>query len=821
MGEELLVLRRNGEAVPWRREKIQIAVAQAFLAENRPEEDAVPIAERVERKIFARGLDTIDIESIQDAVQNELLARGEGEVARSYLAYRQRRAEARERAVAPLGQRTMIFLSDPDGTSLCWTGETMSERFEAAAAGLPLSISADLFARLTRDIGGEMEMGVLRERILCNALPLAKGDPVYAKFAAQLAIQFLYGEVLGHGCSPVDGPVIARLQGEYFEKYVREGVQTGRFDGRLVNFDLPTLAGVLEISRDRLLDWPAVELLESELLMRRERRAIETPQIFWMRVAMGIFIGDAGRRNDRVIALYQALSRLEFCPASTTLLYAGTPHPQLLPSYVYAVEDSLRDIMVRGIAENAFAAKWGAGLGGSWTAVRGAGTEIAATGGISAGIAPFLDLHRHQLAIATQGPHRRAGAGCAYLAIWHGDVEEFVTLRKNFSDRNTPRREPELQTSLWIPDLFMERLAAGDDRWTLFQPSDVPDLLVSSGEAFAERYRAYEGEEKIWRRQLSLRELWQKILALMFETGFPRLAFQDSFNRNRKGETIRASSLFGESAMAMDADETAGSAFGSISLPAQMVDGTGGLDWERYRRTIHLAIGALDAILDATRFPSPMAEKHCRRNRGLSLGISGLHDFLRRRGLPYDSEEAESEVGRIFTLLHGESRCAAGERNRYLNAQSPTGRTSRLLGVSPGSLPLPRNVRTLSLPGGEKVRVLDGQLADALKRSGHWSDGMGERLVYLEGDPESLPEGLREIFATAFDMDAERLISLAATIQGSIDQSQAFPLCLRLPTFTRLSQLLQLAWSRGIRSIGPLLTTHALVQERAREKFSG
>jgi ribonucleoside-diphosphate reductase alpha chain len=484
--------------------------------------------------------------------------------------------------------------------------------------------------------------------------------------------------------------------------------------------------------------------------------------------------------------------------------------------------------MVRGIGENAFASKWGAGLGGSWSAIRGAGSKIGGTGGISEGIIPFLELHQHQLAIANQGSHRRPGAGCAHLDMWHGDVEAFIDLRKNLAAKTGVRHDPELRTCLWIPDLFMERLADRDGRWTLFQPQDVGDLLSLWGDGFSRRYAHYEGlaaDGKIWSKGLSIQKIWQKILALMLETGFPRLAFGDSFNRHhahRDGARVAASGLFGETAMAIGAEETAGSAFGTISIPAHL-DAAGHWDGDRYRRTIHLAVQALDAVLDATAFPSPAMGDHCRKYRSLSLGLAGLHDFLRMRLIPLDSPAGERATDQLFETLCRESSVASDGRNGYRNAQAPTTRTARLLGVSPGSLPAVSNVTKISLPSGEKIWVLDANLVKILRHRGLWSAELGEQLAYLDGDLEAFPEipdAIRRAHAPAFSLDPEKFLSLAATIQKNLDQSQYLPLYLRMPTFTQLSTLLQMAWKKDLKTIGPLVTSHAWIHERARAKFN-
>jgi ribonucleoside-diphosphate reductase alpha chain len=767
-------------------------------------------------------------------------------------------------------QQAMTFVRGHDGSVHCWGEEKWRGRIALAANGLfmPESIE-ELMRKLQVAVGDELTADELRKKVLSNALRSAKVDPAFARLAARLGLQFLYEEVLGSSIDVLSADDLRTAQRQYFPHYIAHAVSLGQLDARLQKFNLTTLSEELCLERDYPLDWSAYSLLYEEFLLRDETHALETPQIFWMRVAMGVFIEDSGRDDRRVLDLYKSLSLREFCPASTTLLYAGTKHPHLLPGYVYALQDNMEDIMSRGIAENAFASKWGAGLGGSWSSIRGKGAKIGGSRGISEGVRPFLELHRHQLTIANQGPNRRKGAGCAYLDLWHWDVEMFIELHRKPREERGGDRGSKLRICLWVPDLFMERLGEKDAQWTLFQPNDVPDLLQLHGDDFRWRYLHYETlaeEERISSKRVPVRQLWQKILAFAFETGFPALAFCDTFNRQHclGGQyVIHASSLFGEMAMALGYGETAGGAFGSISIPAHL-SGSGSIDGEKFAQTVRLAVDALDAVLSVCSFPSQSIAKHCAYYRGICLGVSGLHDWLRMQNLPFDCEEAERQTDTLFELLHYEALsasnnlaqkhgpCAASEdlsvekickvdpsasikwrdlqlairnwglRNAYLLGCAPNGRTAKLLGTSPGALPLSRNGHIISLPDGECVWLLDEQLASVLKTRGLWSGDLGERLNHLEGDvsafPE-LPDDLRRTFVTAFECSPERLLAIAATIQKHIDQSQYVPLQLRMPTFSQISALLIRAWKCGIKVIGPLLTAQALASERARANF--
>jgi ribonucleoside-diphosphate reductase alpha chain len=809
------------------------------------------------------------MEAIQDAVQGELLLQGEDRVAVAYAAYRERRRQERAKLEQSVGQRTACFVRYGDGAVRCW-GDGLWEKWLAEPlreSQLPLA-AEELIPVLLRSLPDGPTLGELRNVVLSNALRRCKEDPRYGPLGTALGRQFLREEVFGESCDGSDGEMAQTLLREKFSEYIDRATALGLLDPRLMAMDRRVLARQLEPARDKLFDWSAFDLLYREFLLRDGEKIIELPQWFWMRVAMGLHVETEEKlRTEKIIELYGALSRLEFCPASTTLLYAGSASPHLLPSYVYVLEDNMQDIMVRGIAENAFASRWGAGLGGSWSHIRGRGSRIGGSRGISEGIAPFLDLHRHQLSIANQGSHRRSGAGCAYLTLWHGDVEEFIEFRKKICPKDAGGRRDSLRTCLWIPDLFMERLAEGKCQWTLFQPNEVPELLFAGGEEFADRYRRCEvraREGSIWSKCIPVEELWQKILASVFETGFPCLAFSDSFQRGQAGAEgiVESSSLFGENAMALERGEVGCSAFGTVSLPAHLGP-DGALDRERFCRTVRLAIETLDNVLSITKLHSAGAVRHRNRCRSLSLGLAGLHDLLRRQDVPFDSEAAARQTAYLFEvfsytaldtsadLSRERGPCPAGRtvrpflgvseladsaadldwnalrekvsrhglRNGHLLAGAPTSRTAVLLAVSPGTLPVVRNLRPILLPSGERSWALDPLLLERLQADGLRSSELVGALSHLEGDvgafPE-LPEDLRRCFASAFDLDPERLLSLAATIQRRIDQSQYLPCHLRMPTFHRLSSLAQSAWRQGIKVIGPLVSTHDLLRERAR-----
>lgn len=878
MVKDIRVLRRNQQVVPWRREKIEIALRKAFIDENAEPEKAVTIAEAVEQKIFSRGLPLVDIETIQDVVEQELQLAGFSEIAQSYRAYRLHRQELRESANHHSDiSHDEYCVRFENGEEELWTLEKWECLLKTALQDLSVPLSVEeLVAHIRKVLVPEMPYDNFKREVLSQVLRLAEQDPGYSRLAARLRLIFLYREVLGHDLAFSDFESLSQAVKSYFQDYITRGIQEKWLDARLGEFDLDILSDALNLRLDFECDWEDLSLLVQEYLFRDEDGIQELPQIFWMRVAMGVFIEDAGRTESNVIELYFALSHHLLMLSTPTLLYAGTCHPQLLPSYVYTLRDSMKDIMSRGIAENAYASKWGAGLGGCWTAIRAKGSFIEGTQGTTEGVRPFLELHAKQLAIANQGPNRRSGAGCAYLDIWHRDAEDFVELRKQLQAQLPPRKEPELQTSLLIPDLFMKRLEESDAVWTFFDPCDVPDLESLVGTEFESRYLHYEQlvkEGKLPGKSIPIIPFWQKILAFIFETGFPRVAFKDLLNRSNMGSPhgmIPCSSLFGESAMNVSDQETAGSAFGSISLTGHLKS-DGGFDFEQFKETIHLAVKALDAVLDATDFISENVQRHCEHYRGISLGLMGLHQFLRVQGVAMDSDSAREWISQISEFLAYHTLLASTElavskgvapafegslwsegkfffdetprvsllqlpwdelrniirerglRNIYLLSHAPTSRTSTLCRTSAGLLPIRSNATLLRLPNGEMIVRLLPQLVDALKEKEIWTPTFGNQLGYLDGDlsaMQGLPEELCRVYATASQLEMEPILALFGLVQSWIDQAQSLPLFFHHPTFSQLSGALKTAWRSGIKTLGRVYTERLIMQEKSRIKFA-
>jgi ribonucleoside-diphosphate reductase alpha chain len=678
----------------------------------------------------------------------------------------------------------------------------------------------------------------------------------------------------------VDG--LAEAHRSALRPALERGVAVGRVDAALLDYDLDRLAAALDPAADLTFDYLGLQTLYDRYLLvdktGEEPRRLEAPQLFWLRVAMGVSLAEpVAEREERAAELYRMYAERRFCSATPTLFNAGTLHSQLSSCYLYVVDDSLESIMTRGIAENAMCSKWAGGLGGSWTQVRGTGSHIEGTNGESQGVIPFLKLHNDQLVAVNQGG-KRAGAGCAYLEIWHNDIRDFLELRRNTGDER--RRTHDMNTACWIPDLFMKRMEARE-QWTLFRSSEVPDLHELYGAAFEERYAAYEAAAdrgEIHGERIDALELWKLMLRMLFETGHPWLTFKDPCNVRSPQDhagVVHSSNLCTEITLNTSAEETAVCNLGSIVADRHLTAG-GEVDHERLRETVRIAVRALDNVIDVNFYPTEAARTANMRHRPIGLGVMGLQYALYRKGLAFGSQEAiefgdelmeaiafyayeassdlAAERGRYVSypgskwdrgllppdtvdLLEAERGvpveverggkldwqpvrdkiAAQGMRNSNVLAIAPTATISNIMGSSPCIEPLYKNLFVKSNLSGDFV-VLNPHLVRDLKQRGLWSRDLADQLKYFDGDVaeiEDVPADLKERYRTAFQLDPRVLVAAAARRQKWIDQSQSLNLFLAEPDLKALSHMYRHAWRVGLKTTYYLRTLGASAIEKA------
>ena len=880
---QIRLIRRSGQVVPWNSAKIEVAVRKAFLSLRLDSEAAVEISNNVTQRAIATGQAFINIEDVQDIVQEELMRKGYFKVAESYILYRARRRIDREvgGGQEEVKQDSMIVVKKRDGSSFFWDGIDLKKRISFASIGLDLCINTEEIEEcLRRSVFSEISEEDLRKTIILNSKTLIEKDGDFAKFSARILLSYMYEESLGWNIAENTIEELKTFHVEGFKKYLKRGVEIKRLDAKLLKLDCAKLAEAIDPSADLDFDYLGIQTLYDRYLVVDKTGdkplRLETPQIFWMRVAMGVFAHEDSP-EDQIISLYNLYKSRRFCSSTPTLFNAGTPHSQLSSCYLYKVDDTIESIMYRGIAENAFLSKWAGGLGGSWTSVRGTGSHIAGTNGESQGVIPFLKMHNDQLCAVNQGGKRK-GSGCAYLETWHCDLLEFLELRKNTGDDR--RRTHDMNTANWIPDLFMKRMEARED-WTLFRSNEVADLHDLYGKAFEEKYHEYEQKAEkgeIWSHKIPSIDLWKQMLKMLFETGHPWITFKDTCNIRSPQDhagVIHSSNLCTEITLNTGADETAVCNLGSVVLDSHLTP-EGGIDHEKLRETIQIAVRALDNVIDVNFYPTDAAKTSNNRHRPIGLGVMGLQNALFVKNIAFTSEEAvefndefmeaicyyayeassdlanergtyssyrgskwdrgllpqdtiellEKERGESIDVpksskmdwsIVRDKIAKHGMRNSNVIAIAPTATISNIMGSSPCIEPTYKNLFVKSNLSGDFL-VLNRFLVNDLKSVGLWNADMSDQLKYFDGELgpiQGIPDWIKKKYLTAFDVSYEFVIAAAARRQKWIDQSQSVNLFLGTPNLKTLSHMYRDAWRKGLKTTYYLRTLGASNIEKA------
>ena len=875
------VIRRNGAVVAFDAEKISVAMTKAFLAvegqassgSSRVRELVARLTDGVVRALTRRLPDggTVHIEDIQDHVELALMRSGEHDVARAYVLYRERRAAERA-AQAPADGRPVLHVT-VDGARRPLDVAALQALCEAACAGLGEAVSARaILDHALRNLYDGVPIDEVQQALILSARGLIENDPGYDYATARLLLARLAQEVLGRALPAQE---MAAACVDYLPTFVQRGIAAELLDPRLADFDLDRLAAALRPERDHLFGYLGLQTLYDRYFLHIRGQRIELPQIFFMRVAMGLAIHEIDR-EARAIEFYDLISNFDFMCSTPTLFNAGTLHSQLSSCYLTTVADDLEGIY-QAIKENALLQKYAGGLGNDWTPVRALGSLIKGTNGQSQGVIPFLKVVNDTAVAVNQGGKRK-GAVCAYLETWHLDIEEFLDLRKNTGDER--RRTHDMNTANWIPDLFMKRVMDNAE-WTLFSPVDVPDLHDKFGAAFESAYTAYEARAEAGEIRLAKKipavQLWRKMLTMLFETGHPWITFKDACNLRSPQQhvgVVHSSNLCTEITLNTSDAETAVCNLGSVNLLAHLKDGE--LDQQRLARTVQTAMRMLDNVVDINYYATAKARNANVRHRPVGLGIMGFADCLYRLGIAYASEAAVEFADRSMEAVCYQAYWAstelARERGRYSSftgslwdqgvlpheslallgaarggyletnpdvrldwdalkariarhgmrnsncvAIAPTATISNIVGVSASIEPAYQNLYVKSNLSGEFTVVNEALVRD-LKALGLWDTVMVADLKYFDGSLariDRIPAELKARYATAFEIDPRWLIEAASRRQKWIDQAQSLNLYLALPSGRKLDEVYKLAWIRGLKTTYYLRTLGASQMEKA------
>ena len=881
------IIRRNGAVVGFEPSKISIAVTKAFLAVNGGQGAAsARVRELVEqltasvvaalvRRQPAGG--TFHIEDVQDQVELALMRSGEHDVARAYVLYRAKRMEerAQQQASKPAGSAVQLHVTE-DGQSRPLDMEQVRSLITRACVGLEKHVDAEaILAETVKNLYDGVPVQELHKSAILAARALMEKDPAYSQVTARLLMHTVRKEVFGHEVAQDDAQA---NYVEYFPKFIKKGIDADLLDAKLAQFDLKKLAEALVAERDLQFGYLGLQTLYDRYFLHIRDVRIEMPQAFFMRVAMGLALNEINR-EARAIEFYNLLSTFDFMSSTPTLFNSGTQRSQLSSCYLTTVADDL-DGIYEAIKENALLAKYAGGLGNDWTPVRALGAHIKGTNGKSQGVVPFLKVVNDTAVAVNQGGKRK-GAVCAYLETWHMDIEEFLDLRKNTGDDR--RRTHDMNTANWIPDLFMKRVMEKGE-WTLFSPSDVPDLHDKFGRAFEEAYTTYEekaarGELRLFKKVQAM-DLWRKMLSMLFETGHPWITFKDPCNiRSPQQHTgvVHSSNLCTEITLNTNDSEIAVCNLGSVNLPAHMKDGK--LDHAKLQKTIRTAMRMLDNVIDINYYAVKKARDSNLRHRPVGLGIMGFQDCLHMMRVPYASNEAVAfadrsmeavcyfaymastelaeERGRYSSyrgslwdrgiLPQDSLKLLAEERGGYLEvdasetmdwaalrarikehgmrnsncvAIAPTATISNIIGVAACIEPTYQNLYVKSNLSGEFTEINEYLVRD-LKARGLWDEVMISDLKYFDGSLskiDRIPQDLRDIYATAFEVEPSWLVEAASRRQKWIDQAQSLNIYMAGASGRKLDETYKLAWLRGLKTTYYLRTIGATHTEKSTTK---
>jgi ribonucleoside-diphosphate reductase alpha chain len=674
------IIRRNGAVVPFEPNKIAVALMKAFLAVHGTQGAAsASVREVVDSmtqnvvKALVRsrpGGGTFHIEDVQDQVELGLMRSSNHEVARAYVLYRERRSQERAQVKIEKAPAAPILHVIDGGQRVALDVKYLQNLIENACAGLGADVKPDpIMAETMRNLYDGVPMEEVYKASILASRTLLEKDPDYTYATARLLMHTIAKEVLGKEV------VYAQMAEEYvnnFPLFIKKGVDNSLLDEKLLQFDLRKLAQALKPERDLQFDFIGLQTLYDRYFLHVRKTRIELPQTFFMRVAMGLSLNEADR-EARAIEFYEILSSFDFMSSTPTLFNSGTLRSQLSSCYLTTVPDDL-DGIYESIKENALLSKFAGGLGNDWTRVRALGSHIKGTNGESQGVVPFLKVVNDTAVAVNQGGKRK-GAVCTYLETWHLDIEEFLELRKNTGDDR--RRTHDMNTANWIPDLFMRRVMEKGD-WTLFSPSDVPDLHDLFGAAFEKAYVAYEqkaerGEIKP-SKKVAATDMWRKMLSMLFETGHPWITFKDPCNirsPQQHAGVVHSSNLCTEITLNTSDTETAVCNLGSVNLPQHLKDGPNGkeIDHEKLKRTIGIAMRMLDNVIDINYYAVKKARDSNMRHRPVGLGLMGFQDALYQMRVPYASQEAvefaDKSMEAICYYAYWASTDLASERGKY------------------------------------------------------------------------------------------------------------------------------------------------------------
>ncbi len=887
---KLRVIKRNGKVVPFEEDKIKVAVTKAFLAN---ESGNAAASERIHRKveeisadvqeIFIRRMPsggTLHIEEIQDQVELQLMRNEEYVVARKYILYREERAAERTKDIPQQANidAPKISVTKKDGSQVPLDIDRLAAVVNHACDGLEDVSANAILEESIKNLYDGVSISDMKSALVMSARTKVEQEPNYSYVTARILLDELRSEALSFlGIAEESShPEMQDFYPKAFKAYIEKGIELEMLDPILKNFDLKKLGEAIDHDRDYQFTYLGLQTLYDRYFIHYQDTRYELPQIFFMRVAMGLAV-EEDKKEERAIEFYRLLSSFDYMSSTPTLFNSGTLRPQLSSCYLTTIPDDL-DGIFGAMKDNALLSKWAGGLGNDWSPVRALGSYIKGTNGKSQGVVPFLKV-ANDTAVAVNQGGKRKGAMCAYLETWHLDIEEFLDLRKNTGDDR--RRTHDMNTANWVPDLFMKRVEL-DKNWTLFSPGETPDLHDLTGLAFEKRYEEYEAlavEGKMdQHKTIPAKDLWRKMLTMLFETGHPWITFKDSCNlRSPQQHTgvIHSSNLCTEITLNTSNDEIAVCNLGSVNLPQHMKDGV--LDQEKVKRTVTTALRMLDNVIDINYYSVDTAKNSNLKHRPVGMGLMGFQDALYMQDAPYCSDAAIEFADRSMEVLsyyaiHASSELAKergtypsydgslwsqgifpkdsidileknrgsefikvdrsetldwkqlrakvkkdGMRNSNVMAIAPTATISNITGVTQSIEPTYQNLYVKSNLSGE-FTIVNPHLVRKLKALDLWDDVMINDLKYFEGslsEISRIPDDIKKLFSTAFEVEPQYIVESASRRQKWIDQAQSLNLYIGNANGKKLDLTYRMAWYSGLKTTYYLRSMAATTTEKS------
>lgn len=871
---ERKVVKRTGMVVDFDIERIRRAITLAVKASGKEvDSDAIDaLVETISEDIDSRFSEFYpNVENIQDVVEKHLVKAGLYEVAKEYILYRAERQKERElkKAVAvEQAEHGKLTVTENDGKVVSFNPKKLEESLKNVCSDLPAVNVSSIEKEIMRNIYDGITTVDLEQLIIMTFVSFLERDPDYDTAATRFLLRKIYREVFQ---VPVPS---ADLYEKHFEQVITS-LGKDFLDERMISFDLSSMAKKIAPERDFLFTYIGIQTLYERYLLKKDGKCIETPQMFWMRVAMGTSLLEK-EKETHAISFYEIMSEFKYVPSSPTLFHSGTKHPQLSSCYLTTVADDLRHIF-KCYGDNAQLSKWAGGVANDWSYIRSTGAKIKSANIKSQGVIPFLKI-QNEVTNAINRSGRRRGAVVAYLETWHLDFEDFLDLRKNTGDER--RRTHDMNTANWIPDLFMKRVKA-DAEWTLFSPNDVPDLHDLYGKKFEEAYEAYEKKARNGEitsfKVLSAKKLWRKMLSMLFETGHPWITFKDPSNIRSPQDhagVVHSSNLCTEITLNTSSEETAVCNLGSVNLVRHISNGA--LDSEAIAKTVKTAVRMLDNVIDINFYPTKEAQTSNFRHRPIGLGLMGFQDALFVLDHSFESDEALRFADTSMELISYNAILASSElakergayesykgskwdrnifpvdtielvekergistgisanthldwtsvrehvkqhgmRNSNVMAIAPTASISTLVTTFPCIEPIYKNIYVKSNISGE-FTVVNTYLVRDLKKLNLWNQDMLDQLKYYDGNIENIsaiPDELKKKYKEAFDINPFRAIDITAHRGKWLDQSQSHNVFIKGTSGKLLNNTYMYAWEKGLKTTYYLRTLGATQIEKS------